>query len=70
MSNAIFKRSEVKDWNPTKYISLCCKTVIWSSYPGEWKACTCGKSFVDETNYYARLGGTVEEYIKVTNEES
>lgn len=64
MSNAIFKRSNIENWIPTKYFATCCSTIICSNYPGELKSCKCEKSFVDETNYYARLGGTVELYSK------
>jgi hypothetical protein len=62
MSNAIFKRSEVKDWNPTKYKADCCGSIIWSTYPGCFKSCECGKSFVDQTAEYVRLSGNLKEY--------
>lgn len=49
------------NWKPFKYLATCCNTTIWSEYSGQFKSCKCGKSFVDQTEYYVRLGGTVTQ---------
>jgi hypothetical protein len=49
-------------FTPTKYVATCCNSVIFSEYSGQFKSCKCGKSFVDQTEYYVRMGGTLEEY--------
>jgi hypothetical protein len=53
-------------WNPTKYLANCCQDIIWSTRPGHYKTCKCGKSFVDETREYTRLAG---EVIPIKKEE-
>lgn len=44
---------------PFEYECQECKDTIHSSYSGEFVTCSCGKSFVDQTEYYTRLGGDV-----------
>lgn len=56
-------------FKPFKYLATCCNTVIWSEHSGQFKSCQCGKSFVDQTEYYVRLGGTVTQ-LEDGNEKS
>jgi len=44
-------------WKPTHYKVGCCGDVIHSRSPGQYQACQCGKSFVDQTREYVRCGG-------------
>lgn len=55
--------SERKSFQPSEYECLECKDKIHSSYPGEFVMCSCGKSFVDQTEYYTRCGGLTVRYI-------
>ena len=34
-----------------------CRDLIWSACPGQWAGCACNSSYVDQTNYYMRVGG-------------
>lgn len=47
----------VKPWNPSKMLAECCGDIIWSKFPGQYKECKCGESFVDQTRHYGRAGG-------------
>ncbi len=40
-----------------KCICTDCNDIIQSKYSGEFVACSCGESFVDQTEYYTRMGG-------------
>lgn len=53
-------------FTPTKYLATCCGSIIFSEYSGQFKSCQCGKSFVDQTEYYVRMGGTVEDYEELS----
>jgi hypothetical protein len=53
-------------FTPTKYVATCCNSIIFSEYSGQFKSCQCGKSFVDQTEYYVRIGGTVEDCRNVS----
>ena len=46
-----------------------CGGKMQSTYPGEFSACECGKSFVDQTRYYTRFGGAVKRPKPKTEEE-
>ena len=35
-----------------------CETKLQSAYPGQFVGCECGESFVDQTPYYSRGGGS------------
>lgn len=48
---------EAKEFIPYKYLALCCKTVIYSKKEGHCCFCFCGLAYIDETRYYARIGG-------------
>ena len=45
-----------KKWEPTKYKCVKCEDVIFSEWPGQFVACTCGATFVDQTEHYTRMG--------------
>lgn len=51
------KDTTKKPFNPAKMQCVKCKDIIWSKHPGEWVQCKCGKSYVDQTRYYMRVGG-------------
>jgi hypothetical protein len=57
-------------FTPTKYVATCCGSIIFSEYSGQFKPCKCGKSFVDQTEYYVRIAGKVEEYKENSEEVS
>jgi len=57
-------------WPPKPSTVRCCGDTIVSSYPGEFVACKCGKSFVDQTPYYSRYGGTAIAEMPKEEEES
>lgn len=44
-------------FKPHEYECQECKNKIHSRFSGEFVRCPCGKSYVDETEYYTRLGG-------------
>ncbi len=46
-----------KEFKTVKYIALCCRDNIHSSYEGEFVRCKCGNGFVDQTSHYTRIGG-------------
>lgn len=39
------------------YRCLSCNYKIWSSSPGQYQSCTCGKCSIDQTEDYCRVGG-------------
>lgn len=52
----------MKEFEPQiEVICLKCATIIFSTYSGEFVRCECGACFVDETEYYHRLGGNPKE---------
>jgi len=53
---------EAKEFIPYKYLALCCKTVIYSKREGHCCFCFCGDAYVDQTEYYIRLGGNTIDY--------
>lgn len=46
-------------FNPTLYKANCCGDIFYSRYPGEFRHCDCKQSAVDETEFFARLFGSV-----------
>jgi hypothetical protein len=61
-STPVFK--ENKKFTPHPYQCQDCNDIIQSTHSGEWVACKCGKSFVDETEYYVRVGSNAQPYIE------
>lgn len=53
--------------NPTVYECSECGELIYSRYPGHWRACSCG-SYVDQTNHYIRLGGETLNEVGLLSE--
>ena len=47
-------------FKPIQYKCPDCGDVFASSHSGEWVACKCGKCFVDQTEYYIRVGGNAQ----------
>jgi hypothetical protein len=45
------------EWKPDTYLTECCRDMIWSARPGHFSTCKCGEAFVDQTEYYTRVGG-------------
>ncbi len=62
MTSSMFPREHPADWNPQLCICEECGDWLQSSYPGEFVACDCGASFVDQTQHYSRYGGSVMPY--------
>lgn len=52
-------------FNPTKYKVSCCGDVIYSRFPGEFRKCSCGQCFVDQTEYYTRYSAPDQKYFSV-----
>ena len=50
-----------KKFVPVKYKCPKCGDEIASKWPGDFVVCTCGECFVDQTEYYIRVGGFPEE---------
>ena len=46
----------------TKIKCLKCNTIIESDGKGKWVACKCGDCYIDETDYYCRVGGDFDKY--------
>ena len=46
-----------RDFNPILCQCESCDTILQSSFPGEFVACECGHSFVDQHDFYSRYGG-------------
>jgi hypothetical protein len=45
------------EFDPVHYRCRYCNDVIFSSYPGEYVSCDCGKTSVDQTAWYTRFIG-------------
>ena len=49
-----------KKWNPPKFYCIGCGWVLWSRWQGDFRSCSCEiHSFVDQTEYYVRAGGSI-----------
>ena len=46
----------------TKIRCKICNDIIESKYNGHWMQCKCGKCYIDETEYYCRIGGDKENW--------
>ena len=61
-----------KPFKPQKIQCKICNSIISSSYPGEFVSCKCPREsqiFVDQTEYYIRLGGNPEQMIHLKDDE-
>lgn len=47
-----------------------CGEVIEGDKKGTYITCKCGKIAIDETEYYCRVNGNVEDFEEVKEEES
>lgn len=47
-------------WNPCKYETECCGSIIFSPRPGQLKSCKCGEASVDQTREYTRTNGKMK----------
>jgi len=56
--------SPKKAFESSPYQCPECLDIIQSKFPGEFVACKCGMSFVDETRHYVRVGGPAKPYNK------
>ena len=62
---------EDKSWdNGYRMVVTClkCKDVIFSYTIGQFVSCKCNSVYVDQTPFYARIGGDEETY-KVENKK-
>lgn len=46
----------------TKVRCKNCGDIIESDGRGKWVQCSCKKVYVDETEYYCRIGGNFEDW--------
>lgn len=46
----------------TKIKCLKCGDTIESNGRGKWVQCSCHSCYIDETEYYCRVGGNFEDY--------
>lgn len=49
----------MEEFNPTLCQCTECETILQSKWEGQFVRCECGKSFVDQTRYCSRYGGSV-----------
>ena len=56
-------------FNPETCQCPKCETVLRSKYPGHFMSCECGDSFVDQTSYYSRYGGSVQSLEDLIHED-
>lgn len=47
-------------FSPFVYVCQSCHQQIFSRFSGEFVQCECGKSYVDQTKYYIRVGGNAK----------
>ncbi len=52
---------------PTKVQCPHCKDIVFSSYSGEFVSCSCGLTYIDETEFYLR---TTADAIRVEEKEN
>ncbi len=57
MAKQLEKSIDLATFSPAKYKTTCCDTILFSSYPGEFIRCKCGKVGVDQTKHYQRVIG-------------
>jgi hypothetical protein len=55
------KWDKTPEFNPIKYMALCCHTIIFSRRQGQMCYCKCGAAYVDQSIYYERGSGKLEE---------
>ena len=53
----------------TKIKCKHCGDIIESKYSGQFVQCSCGKIYIDETEYYCRVGGNEEDW-EIVKEDS
>ena len=52
---------------PTEIKCLQCGDIIKSDGSGKWVSCSCGKCYIDQTEYYCKIGG---DFKKVEIEDN
>lgn len=52
------------EWKPPHYKCAKCKSVIFSSFPGEYVSCSCGAISVDQTRHYSRFIGEFKSFLE------
>jgi hypothetical protein len=52
-------------WNPPKYKTTCCNSVVYSKREGEYSECSCGKVAIDQTKYYSRVIGEICNLVEI-----
>ena len=52
--------------NTIEIICLKCNTIIFSCYSGEFVSCNCGSCYIDQTDYYCRIGGNADTFEYLT----
>lgn len=53
------ERTEPEDYSV--YRCKSCGGIMYSKYRGHFSTCSCG-NFIDQTEYYARLGGKFDDF--------
>ena len=60
-----------KEWPPLySYRCKKCDDTLQSKYPGEFVMCSCEALYVDQTPYYVRIGGNMEDIEEIKNEDT
>lgn len=55
------------EWKPLTYQCKDCGDFIASRWSGDWQRCSCPDYiYIDQTEYYTRMGGRPEKFILVT----
>lgn len=47
-----------------------CNDIIESKYSGQFVQCSCGKIYIDETEYYCRVGGNLGDFELVKEDSN
>ncbi len=54
----------------TKIKCKYCGDIIESKYSGQWVQCSCGKIYIDETEYYCLIGGNLGDFELVKEDNN
>ena len=59
----------IKEWQRRVQCAKC-KDIIYSRSSGEFRQCSCGAIYVDQTPYYGRYGGETKDFIFLDEKHS
>ena len=60
-----------KNWPPLyKYRCKKCGDTLQSKWPGQFVQCSCKSMYLDQTEYYTRIGGDMEDIEEIKNDSA